>query len=134
MSLFSRSSVPENSRRFALVMGAGRIAFGAAMVVAPNTFLSVARTPADQVNTSGRLLTRMTGMRDIVLGFHVLRQLGDRDALRNAALLNAAVDAGDALWLGASSREEGFFVAGASGVPVAASACASFLGLARSLD
>ena len=104
------------------------------MVLAPGAFLAIARTPADQVNTSGRLLTRMTGMRDIVLGVHVLRQLDDRDSLRNAALLNAAVDGGDALWLAASSRDEGFFVAGASGLPVAAGACASFLGLARSLD
>ena len=134
MSPFSRSSVPENSRRFGFVMGAGRIAFGAVMVLAPGAFLAIARTPADQVNTSGRLLTRMTGMRDIVLGVHVLRQLDDRDSLRNAALLNAAVDGGDALWLAASSRDEGFFVAGASGLPVAAGACASFLGLARSLD
>jgi hypothetical protein len=128
------AGVPENSRRFAALMGAGRIAFGAAMVLAPGVFLRVARTPADQVNTSGRLLTRMTGMRDVVLGVHVLRQLDDRDSLRNAALLNAAVDGGDALWLAASAREEGFFVAGASGLPVAASACAGFLGLARSLD
>jgi hypothetical protein len=126
--------VSESSRRFATLMGAGRIAFGAVMVVAPGVFLRVARTPPDQINTSGRLLARMAGMRDVVLGVYVLRQLGDRDSLRNAALLNAAVDGGDALWLAASSRQENFFIAGAGGVPVAASACAAFLGLARSLD
>jgi hypothetical protein len=127
-------AVPDGSRRFAILMGAGRIAFGAVMVVAPGAFLAAARTPRDQINTSGRLLTRMTGFRDVLLGAHLLGQLDDRDALRNAALLNAAADGGDTVWLAASTRAEGFFVAGASGVPVAASACVAFLGLARSLD
>ena len=108
--------------------------FGAVMVLAPNTFLAVARTPADQINSSSRLLTRMTGARDILLGANLLRHLGDRDALRRAALLNAAADGGDTLALAASAREDGFFVAGASGVPVAAAACAGFLGVAKSLD
>jgi hypothetical protein len=127
-------SVPDNVRRAAIFLGGGRIVFGAVMVLAPNTFLGVARTPADQINSSSRLLTRMTGARDILLGANLLRHLGDRDALRRAALLNAAADGGDTLALTASAREEGFFIAGASGVPVAASACAGFLGLARSLD
>ena len=127
-------AVSGSARRTAIVLGGGRIAFGAVMVLAPNTVLGVARTPVDQVNSSSRLLTRMTGFRDILLGVHLLRQLDDRDALRNAALLNAAADGGDTLALAASSREEGFFAAGASGVPVAASACVGFLGLARSLD
>lgn len=127
-------SVPENARRTAVFLGAGRIAFGAVMVLAPNTFLAVARTPVDQINSSSRLLTRMTGARDILLGANLLRHLGDRGSLRKAALLNAAADGSDTLALAASAREEGFFVAGVSGVPVAASACAGFLALARSLD
>src|SRR5688572_20759974 len=113
MTLRSRR-VPESARRTAIFLGVGRIAFGAVMVLAPNTFLGVARTPVDQVNSSSRLLTRMTGFRDILLAVHLMRQLGDREALRNAALLNAAADGGDALALAASSREEGFFTAGAS--------------------
>ena len=133
MSLPFQRTVPEGPRRFATFMGVGRIAFGAAMVAAPRAFLVAARTPAGQISSSSRLLTRMTGMRDVLLGVHLLRQLDDREALRNAALLNAAADAGDAAFLAISMRWEDFFVAGAVGVPVAAGASASFLGLARSL-
>jgi hypothetical protein len=115
-------------------MGAGRIAFGAAMVLAPKPFLTAMRTPADQINDSGRLLTRMTGMRDVLLGVHVLRSRGDRDSLRRACLLNAGADTGDATFLAASTRWPGFFAAGASGFPVAASAAVAFLALAKSLD
>ena len=123
MTLLRRRSVPDGSRRFAAFMGAGRIAFGAVMVAAPRFFLVAARTPEDQISGSARLLTRMTGMRDILLGVHLLRQLDDREALRNAALLNAAADGGDAAFLAISARWENFFIAGASGVPVAAGAC-----------
>jgi hypothetical protein len=134
MSFLRRGSVPEQTRRFAIFMGAGRVAFGAVMVVAPRAFLVAARTPSDQVSDSARLLTRMTGLRDMLLGIHVLSNLDDRDSLRSAALLNAAADAGDAASLAISTRWEGFFTAGASGFPVAASASAAFIGLARSLD
>ncbi len=129
-----RRSVPAQTRRFAVVMGAGRVAFGAAMVVAPRTFLAAVRTPSDQVTDSARLLTRMAGLRDVLLGIHVLSNLDDRGSLRSAALLNAAADAGDAASLAISTRWDGFFTAGASGFPVAASASAAFIGLARSLD
>jgi len=129
-----RNRVPERPRRLAVLLGAGRIAFGAAMLVAPGPFLVAARTPRDQISGSAKLLTRTTGIRDVLLGVHLLRQLDDREALRTAALLNAAADAGDCVSLAASTRWPGFFVAGASGVPVAASASASFYLLARSLD
>jgi hypothetical protein len=131
---FFGRSVPAQTRRFAVLMGAGRVVFGASMVVAPRTFLAAMRTPKDQVSDSARLLTRMTGLRDVLLGIHVLSQLDDRDGLRSAALLNAAADAGDAASLAISTRWEGFFTAGATGFPVAASASAAFIGLARSLD
>jgi hypothetical protein len=114
-------------------LGAGRIAFGTLMVAAPRPFLVAARNPRDQITDTARLLTRMTGLRDILLGVHLLRWLDDPDALRSAALLNAAADTGDFAALAASARWEGFFEAGASGVPVAASASAAFYLLARSL-
>lgn len=133
MRLSRRRGVSEPQRRFATVMGAGRIAFGAAMVVAPGPFLVAMRTPSEQISDSARLLTRMTGLRDVLLGVHVLRHRDDRDGLRRASLMNAAADAGDALSLAASTRWEGFFAAGASGVPVAGSASAGFFLLARSL-
>lgn len=134
MRLIRRSSVSEQQRRFATLLGAGRIAFGAAMVVAPRPFLVAMRTPSDQINDSGRLLTRMTGLRDVLLGIHVLRHRDDREGLQRACLMAAAADAGDTVALSAAARWDGFFAAGASGVPVAASASAGFFALARSLD
>jgi hypothetical protein len=133
MNFLRRRPVPDRARRFAIFMGAGRVVFGMVMVVAPRVFLAAARTPRDQATDSARLLTRMTGLRDALLGIHVLSNLDDRDSLRSAALLNAAADAGDAASLAISTRWEGFFTAGASGFPVAASASAAFIGLARSL-
>jgi hypothetical protein len=129
-----RRSVPDRPRRLALLLGAGRIAFGAAMVVAPRLFLTAARNPPDQITGSAMLLSRTTGIRDVLLGVHLLRQIDDRESLRSAALLNAAADATDCASLIASTRWPGFFVAGGTGVPVAASASVSFLLLARSLD
>lgn len=126
--------VPDGRRRMAIFLGAGRVVFGAVMVAAPRPFLVAARNPPDQINDSARLLTRMTGLRDVLLGVHVLRHLDDRDGLRRACLMNAAADAGDAVSLAASARRPGFFEAGASGIPVAASASAGFLILARALD
>jgi hypothetical protein len=129
-----RQRVPERTLDFATFLGAGRIAFGAAMVLGPRPFLVAMRTPADQITPSSKLLTRMAGMRDVLLGIHVLRSRDERESLRNAALLNTAADTGDAVFLAASARWPGFFTAGASGVPVAASAAISFYLLARSLD
>ena len=126
--------VPDGPRRKAIFLGMGRIAFGALMVAAPRPFLVAVRTPRDQITGSAKLLTRTTGIRDVLLGVHLLRQLDDREALRRASLLNAAADAGDCVSLAASARWEGFFEAGASGVPIAASASAAFVALARSLD
>ena len=133
MRRFGTRGVPERSRRLAALFGAGRIAFGTSMVAAPTPFLAAMRTPREQITDSARLLTRMTGVRDVLLGVHVLSQLGERKRLRSACLLAAAADAGDAAALAASARRPGFFAAGASGFPVAASAAAGFLLLARSL-
>ena len=134
MKRLRRRGVPDRALGFATFLGVGRIAFGAAMVLAPRPFLVAMRTPSDQISDSARLLTRMAGFRDVVLGIHVLRSRDDRGALRGAALMNAAADSGDAVFLAASTRSPGFFVAGASGIPVAAAAAASFYLLARSLD
>jgi hypothetical protein len=134
MRRLRRRGVSERTLGFATFMGVGRIAFGAAMVLAPRPFLVAMRTPSDQISDSARLLTRMTGMRDVLLGIHVLRSRDERESLRRAALLNAAADSGDAAFLAISTRWPGFFVAGASGVPVAAGAAVSFMLLARSLD
>lgn len=125
---------PDGARRAALFLGAGRVAFGAVMVAAPRSFLVATRNPNDQITDTARLLARMLGLRDVVLGIYLLRRIGDPDALRSAALLNAASDGGDFVSLAASARWHGFFEAGASGAPIAGAASAAFVALARALD
>ena len=134
MRLQRGARTPGGARRAALFSAPGRVVFGAAMVAAPRSFLVATRNPGDQITDTARLLTRMTGLRDVLLGIHLLRRIGDRDALRSAALLNAAADAGDFVSLAASARWEGFFETGASGAPIAGAASVSFVALARALD
>jgi hypothetical protein len=47
---------------------------------------------------------RMAGGRDLALGLHALSAAGDRERLREATLIGALVDAGDAIAFGAGFR------------------------------
>ena len=51
-------------------------------------------------------LARLAGGRDIALGLQALSAAADRDRLREATLLGALVDAGDAVAFGAASLAE----------------------------
>ena len=53
-------------------------------------------------------LARLAGGRDIALGVHALSVRDDRAALREASVLAAAVDAGDAIAFGAAIASPGF--------------------------
>ncbi len=53
-------------------------------------------------------LARLAGGRDIALGVHALSVRNDRVALREASVLAAAVDAGDAIAFGAAIASPGF--------------------------
>ena len=53
-------------------------------------------------------LARLAGGRDIALGLHALSVRDDRDRLREASLLGAAVDAGDAIAFGAAIASPGY--------------------------
>jgi hypothetical protein len=48
-------------------------------------------------------LARLAGGRDIALGIHALSAAADRDSLREATLLGALVDVGDAVAFGAAA-------------------------------
>lgn len=86
------------SRRLALALGAGRIAFGAGMLLAPRWSLRALHHPSDAVTPSARLMARMYGVRDIALGVAVLASRDD-ERLAQLSGVTAAIDAGDALAL-----------------------------------
>ena len=53
-------------------------------------------------------LARLAGGRDVALGLHALSVRDDRDRLREASLLAAGVDAGDAIAFGAAFGSPGY--------------------------
>ena len=95
---------PMDHRTIARISAAGRVAIGAALLVAP---AAVTRgwTGSDGATTGGRLLGRSLGARDLVLGIGVLRGLerGDTGA-RHWVKAAAMCDAVDAVATAASLR------------------------------
>jgi hypothetical protein len=94
---------------WSLASGFGRIAFGVAMLTAPEPAL---RTLGfGDVTPATVAVTRIAGIRDLVLGVVTLGALDDRRRLRAATLANAAADAGDTLAfsaaLGSGERDAG---------------------------
>jgi hypothetical protein len=96
-------------RAWSLASGIGRIAFGVGMIAAPERALR-ALGFAD-VNPATVAVTRVAGVRDLVLGLVTVSGLDDPDRLRRATLANAIADAGDtlafSLTLRTSEREAG---------------------------
>ena len=103
-------------RAWSVLSGLGRVAFGVGMLAAPERALRwVGFT---EVSPATMMVSRIAGVRDLVLGVATLAALGDRDRLRGATLANAAADAGDALAFGlALGTDER--AAGARGMAVA---------------
>jgi len=94
---------------WSLASGFGRIAFGLAMITAPEPALRA--LGFDEVTRATVAVTRIAGIRDLVLGVVTLGALDDRRRLRAATLANAAADAGDtlafSLALGDGERDAG---------------------------
>lgn len=88
------------ARTFVLGVAAGRIAIG----VGAFFFTRKALGALGFTEPSGAAiaLARLAGGRDIALGLHALAVRDDREALRQAAAIGAAVDAGDAIAFGAA--------------------------------
>jgi hypothetical protein len=82
-------------RTWSLASGLGRVAFGVGMLAAPERALSalgfIDASPATVA------VTRVAGVRDLVLGLVTVAGLGDQDRLRRATVANALADAGDTL-------------------------------------
>jgi hypothetical protein len=82
-------------RAWSLASGIGRIAFGVGMLAAPERALRV--LGFTDVNPATVAVTRVAGVRDLVLGLVTVSGLDDPDRLRRATLANAIADAGDTL-------------------------------------
>ena len=89
-------------RAWSLASGLGRIAFGVGMLTAPERALRV--LGFTDVNTATVAVTRVAGVRDLVLGLVTVSGLGNPDRLRRATLANAIADAGDTLAFGLTLR------------------------------
>jgi len=85
--------VDSPERELALALGALRIAVGGALIATPTglRFLGLDRGPGP------RALARLAGNRDIALGALAVAATHDRRLLRRVTLVNACVDAGDAV-------------------------------------
>jgi hypothetical protein len=96
-----------DAHAWSLISGGGRIAFGLVMLVAPDR--SLRALGFAEVSPTTRVVTRLAGIRDLVLGCVTLGAVGDRGRLLSATVANATADAGDsaafALALKAGQRE-----------------------------
>jgi hypothetical protein len=92
-------------RAWSLASGLGRVAFGLAMMAAPEPALGA--LGFREVTPATVTVTRVAGIRDLVLGVVTLAALDDLERLRSATLANATADAGDTLaFMGALARGE----------------------------
>lgn len=89
----------------ALALAGGRLALGAGIWAAPRPALRA--LGFDPEAPQALALSRLTATRDLATGALALAALGDAAASRRVALLNAAIDAGDAATFVLAFRERG---------------------------
>jgi hypothetical protein len=80
---------------WSVASGLGRVALGISMLAAPEPALRA--LGFKQITPATVIVTRVAGIRDLVLGAVTLGALDDRHRLRAATVANAAADAGDTL-------------------------------------
>jgi hypothetical protein len=85
-------------RAWSLASGIGRVAIGVGMLAAPRPALRALGFA--EVSAATTAVSRIAGIRDLVLGVVTLAALDDRERLRAATLANAAADAGDTVAFG----------------------------------
>jgi hypothetical protein len=114
----------------AVGLAGGRLAIGGAIWGAPQPALrALGFDPDHQARTLGRL----TATRDLATGVLALAVLGEAEATRRVALLNAAIDAGDAAAFMVARRGAGPAHGAALGAPAALLAAAAGVFLAARL-
>ena len=122
MPMRRRKKIDPAARTLLRSIGAGRVAIGLTAVLATGPALRLLGFREPSAET--RALARMAGGRDIALGVLTLAA-ADRESLRAAALLGAAVDAVDALsFVSPLLRREGIDQAALLGSSTASAATA----------
>lgn len=113
---------PALARATAIALGAGRVAIGVGLWLAPRR--SATALGFGEIDGPALTLGRIAATRDLVLGVWQLRASDDPRRLRAAALATATADAGDALafTLALRSDEAALRRAGIRGLAVAAPA------------
>ena len=81
-------------RAWSLASGAGRIAIGLTMLAAPER--SLRALGFSEISPATKVVARIAGIRDFVLGGVTLAALEDRERLLSSTIANATADAGDA--------------------------------------
>lgn len=102
------------AREAVLAIAAGRVALGVGALLATRPTLSMLGFA--EVDAAGLALARIGGGRDIALGVLTLAARDDAARLRAAALVAAAVDAGDAVAFGLAARDPATRSAGLRGL------------------
>ena len=109
------------TRTGAIAIAAGRIGIGIGALAFTRPALRALGFP--EPDGTSVVLARLAGGRDIALGLHALMVSNDAERLREATLLGAAVDAGDAAAFGAAlAGGDGIDRTAAMNLPIAASA------------
>jgi hypothetical protein len=80
-------------RAWSLLSGLGRVAFGVGMLAAPE--FAMRTLGFAEVSPATVTVSRIAGIRDLVLGVVTLAGLQDHGRLRSATLANALADTGD---------------------------------------
>jgi Domain of unknown function (DUF4267) len=91
-------------RAWSLASGLGRIAIGIGMLTAPER--SLRALGLTEVSPASVMVSRVAGIRDLVLGVATLAAMEDRDRLRAATLASAVADAGDTFAFGVALGTE----------------------------
>lgn len=84
----------------AVLVGAGRVGLGLGITLFTRPALELIGFKRPSGSTVA--LARLAGMRDVAIGAHALAGAGDRERLREAALIGMLVDTSDALAFGAA--------------------------------
>jgi hypothetical protein len=108
------------TRIVAIGLGAGRVAIGAGLWLAPGL---VSKTLGfDEPDARTLALARIAATRDLVLGSSQIRSVDDPRARERAAVAGAVCDAGDAVAFALALRDPATRAAGVRGVPLAVAA------------
>jgi hypothetical protein len=120
-----RKQVDTRGRQAALALGGGRMALGAAVLLATRPALKLLGFGA--TDTTGRALARLAGGRDLGLGLLVLAVRDDAAMLRTVTLAGAVLDTADAASLTLVAGEPETRLAATGGI--ASATAATLLGV-----